>query len=48
MLDNLDAKTLMGLEAARPEIPSAYAGEFTEKVWALETRLYCPDPLATE
>lgn len=48
LLDNLDAKTSMGLEAARPEIPSAYAGDFTEKVWALETRLYCPDPLSFE
>jgi 3'-5' exoribonuclease len=48
LLDNLDAKTSMGLEAARPEIPSAYAGEFTDKVWALETRLYCPDPLTLE
>lgn len=48
LLDNLDAKTSMGLEAARPEVPSEFAGDFTDKVWALETRLYGPDPLAQQ
>lgn len=45
-LDNLDAKTQMSLTAARPEKPSALdMGDFTDKVWALDTRLYKPDPL---
>jgi 3'-5' exoribonuclease len=43
MLDNLDAKTQAVLTAARRE----YAGgtEWTDKVWALETKVYRPDPL---
>ena len=44
MLDNLDAKTAMALANARPE-DGRPAGEFTDKVWALGTRLYRPDPL---
>ncbi len=46
-LDNLDARTQMALTATRG--PDSGRGEpqsdFTEKVWALETRLYRPDPL---
>jgi 3'-5' exoribonuclease len=45
-LDNLDAKTQMALTAARPDVPSANdTAEFTDKMWALDTRLYKPDPL---
>ncbi len=49
MLDNLDAKTAMALANARRD---AYEGagdpgaDFTDKLWALDTRLYRPDPLA--
>lgn len=48
MLDNLDAKTAMALAHARGDLgPEAEAGaEFTDKVWALDTRLYRPDPLS--
>jgi 3'-5' exoribonuclease len=47
-LDNLDAKTQMSLTYARPDPTPAAEGaaEFTDKIWALETRLYKPDPLA--
>lgn len=46
MLDNLDAKTTMALAAARPDhlLPDL-GGNFTEKHWGLETKLYRPDPL---
>lgn len=55
MLDNLDAKTAMALAAARPDIEAIDPGEqkgeslggnFTEKLWALDTKLFRPDPLA--
>lgn len=47
MLDNLDAKTTMALAAARPDrTGGALGGNFTEKQWALATKLYRPDPLA--
>ncbi len=47
MLDNLDAKTTMSLAAARPEHAREFSlnGNFTEKQWALDTKLYRPDPL---
>jgi len=47
-LDNLDAKTTMSLAAARPERESAFdsGGNFTEKQWALDTKLFRPDVLA--
>jgi len=54
-LDNLDAKTHMSLAAARPDkaivdpgeqAGGALNGNFTEKNWALETKLFRPDPLA--
>ncbi len=47
MLDNLDAKTTMALAAARPDHDRAFDlnGHFTEKQWALDTKLYRPDPL---
>lgn len=47
LLDNLDAKTQMALTAARPDpAPAVEAtGDFTDKVWALGTRLYRKDPL---
>lgn len=50
VLDNLDAKTQMALTNARPD-PAPTTGptcDFTEKVWALDTRLYRPDPLRNQ
>jgi 3'-5' exoribonuclease len=47
MLDNVDAKLHMALAAAsrgEPNKDAALGGHFTEKVWALETRIYRPDP----
>lgn len=48
LLDNLDAKAAMALATARPDHASAFDlnGNFTEKSWALGTKLYRPDPLA--
>lgn len=47
LLDNLDAKTNMALHHAgrEEECVSADGDGFTEKVWALETSLYAPDPM---
>ncbi len=46
LLDNMDAKLNMALEATRSD--SAKVGEgggnFTERIWALDTRMYWPDP----
>jgi 3'-5' exoribonuclease len=49
-LDNLDAKTSMALTNTRPEgIPQIESvSDFTDKLWALGTRLYKHDPLASE
>ena len=47
MLDNLDAKLHMALTATRGDEDSPapdLGSHFTEKIWALETRLYRPDP----
>jgi len=47
LLDNLDAKLQMAIGATRledPEKGQALGGHFTEKIWALNTRLYRPDP----
>ncbi len=46
LLDNVDAKMNLALDAARPEDApeSDLGGDFTEKLWALDTRLYKPDP----
>lgn len=48
LIDNLDAKTVMALEAARPNRETAISlgGNFTERNWALGVKLYRPDPLA--
>jgi 3'-5' exoribonuclease len=46
MLDNLDAKTTMAMSLARPDGVAPAGAEFTDKIWALDTRLYRPDPLA--
>ncbi|MEM9019740.1 MAG: HD domain-containing protein [Planctomycetota bacterium] len=46
-LDNLDAKMNMTLDAAARDKLAGGAdlgGDFTEKVWALGTRVYRPDP----
>jgi len=46
MLDNLDAKVDMALRAARPQGKAAnLGGNFTEKQWALSTKLFKPDVL---
>ncbi|MFN0134044.1 MAG: 3'-5' exoribonuclease YhaM family protein [Phycisphaerales bacterium] len=46
ILDNLDAKTTMALAAARPDhLPANLGGNFTERQWALDTKLFRPDPL---
>lgn len=45
LLDNLDAKLHMAISATRGDDAGKDLGShFTEKVWALETRLYRPDP----
>lgn len=49
MLDNVDAKLTIALDAARPDRdPSAeLGGQFTERQWALSNvKIYKPDPLA--
>ncbi len=45
LIDNIDAKMQMANAAAGrdKDLPHA-GGNFTEKVWALETRIYKPDP----
>ena len=47
LLDNLDAKTQMVLTAAKREetLTDDVRGEFTDKVWSLDTRVYWKDPL---
>jgi 3'-5' exoribonuclease len=46
MLDDLDAKTAMALSNADRDHPAvAEAAAFTDKVWALGTRIYRRDPL---
>jgi len=47
LLDNLDAKMQLVLASAKrddPPAPDNLQGHFTEKIWALETRVYRPDP----
>lgn len=47
MLDNVDAKTTIAVQAARPDRADLdLGGHFTQKQWALDTKLYRPDPLA--
>ncbi len=46
-LDNIDAKMNIALPLCRDEKlakPEDLGGSFTEKIWALDTRLYRPDP----
>lgn len=54
-LDNLDAKTTVAQAAARPDMQAvdtsdargeSLNGNFTDKQWALDTKLFRPDPLA--
>jgi len=48
MLDNLDAKTMIGLAAAaRDRIQPGHA-DFTDRVWSLDTRIYRRDPLVPD
>ncbi|MCC7145624.1 MAG: HD domain-containing protein [Phycisphaeraceae bacterium] len=49
LVDNLDAKMEMAIVATAGEDgqrrqDSGFGGNFTDKVWALDTRLYRPDP----
>ena len=45
-LDNLDARTQMALDSARPWVQTAVGDEaFTERMWSLNTKLYRRDPL---
>jgi 3'-5' exoribonuclease len=49
LIDNLDAKTVMSVAAARPQRTQnvELGGSFTEKQWALQgAKLYKKDPLA--
>ena len=48
ILDNLDAKTTIAIEAARPTRAKAVdlGGNFTDKNWALGTKMFRPDVLA--
>jgi 3'-5' exoribonuclease len=48
MLDNLDAKVATSLVAAAREKGDSHqpGHEFSDKVWALDVRIYRPDPLA--
>ena len=50
LLDNVDAKMQMAISAARGESNKSdkVAGHFTEKIWALDPRLYRPDPTTVE
>lgn len=48
MLDNLDAKTAVGLYAAQRQRTIEPGQEFTERVWSLDTRIFRPDPLAAD
>ena len=53
ILDNLDAKLNMAMTAARsdddaPAKAEELGGNFTEKIWALDTKLYRPDPTAMD
>lgn len=47
LLDNVDAKTTIALAETRPDRPAEFdaGGNFTEKIWSLETKLFKPDPL---
>lgn len=46
LLDNLDAKLNMAIGSTRAESAKVGdgSGNFTEKIWALDTRMYWPDP----
>lgn len=48
LLDNVDAKMHISLRAARSDRAAELdlGGNFTERLWALDTKLFRPDPLA--
>ena len=53
IIDNLDAKLNMALAAIRSDqagagSPDKLGGQFTERIWALDTKLYRPDPMIVE
>ncbi|MSR40761.1 MAG: HD domain-containing protein [Phycisphaerales bacterium] len=46
-LDNLDARMGIVMQAARRDVVSGTGGNaWTERVWAIDTKVYRPDPLA--
>ena len=49
-LDNLDAKTQIALTAAQRDdvLTEEARGDFTEKIWSLDTRIFWRDPLKTD
>ncbi|MEQ9460808.1 MAG: HD domain-containing protein [Phycisphaeraceae bacterium] len=46
LFDNADAKLNLAIAAAKRDQlkPDSLQGDFTEKIWALETRIFRPDP----
>ncbi len=52
LLDNMDAKMQMAISATRLDDAAAkdaeLGGNFTEKIWALETRMFRPDPTSMD
>lgn len=50
LIDNLDAKLYMAISATRDDVgkKAELGGNFTEKIWALDTRMYRPDPTTVE
>ncbi|QDU72885.1 3'-5' exoribonuclease YhaM family protein [Mucisphaera calidilacus] len=51
LFDNADAKLNLAITSAKRDDlnkPAALGGDFTEKIWALETRLFRPDPTQPE
>jgi len=50
MLDNMDAKMNMAIASTRADSAKVggLGGNFTEKIWALGTRMYWPDPTKVE
>ena len=50
LIDNLDAKMFQGIAAGRGDgaKPEALGGNFTGRIFGLDTRIYRPDPLADE
>lgn len=45
LLDNVDAKTTVVLQAAQRHKEILAGQEFTDRVWSIDTRIFRPDPL---